>query len=102
MKTYRIVSTKRFYTFLVGVVVVLSLLLAFLTSLFFHRPTLGAPEVAKETILVKRGDTLWTIAEPIAARRNVDIRDVVQTISDYNDLQTSLIQPGQSIEVPLY
>lgn len=102
MKTYRIISKKRFYTFLIGVVVILSLLLALLTSILFDRTALGAPEVAKETILVKRGDTLWTIAEPIAARKSVDIRDVVQTISKDNDLETPLIHPGQTLEVPLY
>ncbi len=51
-------------------------------------------------ITVSYGDTLWTIAKKIAP--NVDPRKVVWEIEVLNDIKSSHIYPGQTLQVPLY
>lgn len=54
----------------------------------------------KETV-VFNGDTLWTIASPIAKDNNLDIRLVVDEIKEYNGIGTN-IYPYQVIHTPVY
>ena len=52
-----------------------------------------------ETYRVQSGDSLWTIAEAVAAP-NEDVRGVVASIRSLNDLDGSLIHPGDVLVVP--
>ena len=58
----------------------------------------AGPEPATVDYRVRSGDTLWTIAEEVAPDR--DVRGTISEIKDLNDLDSSLILPGQILEVP--
>jgi LysM repeat protein len=79
---------------------VLILLLA-LTSIFLLLDNIGAADEpqAVSSHVVQPGDTLWSIAEGIAAPGS-DIREVVSDVKALNSLATSSLQIGQSLIVP--
>lgn len=52
-------------------------------------------------VTVSHGDTLWSIADSLEHRNEVDIRDVIHTIKTMNELQESeRLLPGTTIKVP--
>jgi len=50
------------------------------------------------TYEVKKDDTLWDIAKEYR-RENEDIRETIDSIMDINNLETSVIYPGEILEV---
>lgn len=54
---------------------------------------------AAQEITVKGGQTLWDIA--YQAEPQADTRDVIERIMDLNDLNTTKIEAGQTILIPL-
>lgn len=58
------------------------------------------PVIDYAEVTVEYGDTLWTIAKRIAP--NQDPRKVVWEIQEMNDMNKSIIYPGQRIHVPIY
>lgn len=81
-----------------AVVVALGLALLLAAAVF-----LGAGSVASEqplrthTVTVAPGDTLWALAAESGAD---DVRDTMATIRDLNDLDSSVLQVGQTLRVP--
>ena len=51
-----------------------------------------------ESVVVQSGDTLWSIAEDVAG--TADVRAVVARIQQLNDLQGTVLVPGQVLELP--
>ena len=51
------------------------------------------------TYMVQPGDTLWTIAGQYNPKGK-DIRETVFYIKEANALKSSLIQPGQTLQIP--
>ena len=49
---------------------------------------------------VRSGDNLWDIAESHTPA-GIDIRDTIDSIKRINDLESSLIRPGQLLEIPI-
>jgi nucleoid-associated protein YgaU len=70
-------------------------LLVVLAALGAARPTNGAPPEAR--YVVEPGDTLWEIAEH---RYAGDVREAVWRIQERNDLEGSLLSPGQVLVLP--
>lgn len=58
--------------------------------------------VAWEETVVWNGDTLWTLASPIASNSNLDIRLVIEDIKGYNKMLDSNIYPNQILFLPNY
>ena len=58
----------------------------------------AGPEPETVDYRVRAGDTLWMIAAEVAD--GSDVRGVVAEIRHLNDLDTSLIVPGQTLEIP--
>jgi nucleoid-associated protein YgaU len=54
--------------------------------------------VSHSSVVVQPGDTLWSIARPIAGDQ--DVRLVVDAIQELNDLDGSALQPGQVLRLP--
>jgi nucleoid-associated protein YgaU len=52
-----------------------------------------------ETVTVRAGDTLWSIAAS-HARPNTDLQELVDRITDANRLQGGALQPGQHLRIP--
>ena len=59
----------------------------------------GAAPIDVVDYQVRGGDTLWSIAEDIAPA-DADVRSVVASIRDLNDLPGAMIFAGDIIEVP--
>ena len=51
-----------------------------------------------ESVVVKPGDTLWSIATGVAGSE--DVRDVVIRIQELNHLRGTVLVPGQVLELP--
>lgn len=56
--------------------------------------------INNESVIVKSGDTLWSIASNINSNR--DIREIIYDIENINNLATSNIKPGDKILIPSY
>ena len=56
------------------------------------------PEVVQ--VLVQRGDSVWSLAER-HGRPGVDIRSSIYAIKDLNDLDSFVVFPGQTLQIPL-
>jgi LysM repeat protein len=59
----------------------------------------STPELAPRTYQVQAGDTLWDLAEEVAANE-VDVRVVVADIKRMNGLETSALATGQTLLIP--
>ena len=51
------------------------------------------------TVIVRPGDTLWSIASKHTGRG--DVQDTIDRISEVNHLDTASIEPGQRLRVPM-
>lgn len=54
--------------------------------------------VARHTVTVEAGDTLWSLAARVAP--HADPRDVVDEITSLNQLTSAVVQPGERLLVP--
>ncbi|MCR4601538.1 MAG: LysM peptidoglycan-binding domain-containing protein [Clostridia bacterium] len=99
-KRYRIVSTPRFLTFFVIVI---------LSAIFVFNTLAGAYEsqslsrVQYKEVTVQSGDTLWEIASENCRTEDgngVDIRLAVDEICRENNISASQIKVGDIIKVP--
>ncbi len=52
-------------------------------------------------VMVNEGDTLWSIAKKYNFN-NEDIRKVIYNIEQVNNIEKSIIYPGQQLKVPTY
>ena len=50
------------------------------------------------SVVVQPGDTLWSIASPVAA--DGDVRAVVREIRELNGLSSARLSPGQTLQLP--
>lgn len=85
------------------VVVVAGLVLAFGAGVLLGGVSVAADEggvdVASRVVVVNEGDTLWGIAAQIAD--DGEVREVMREIERMNALDSSVVQLGQKLRVPL-
>ena len=79
--------------------VIISTLIVALVLLLATSVMAAGPEPVTVDYRVRPGDTLWTIAEQVVDASG-DVRGTVAHIRDLNDLDSSLIVPGQTLLVP--
>lgn len=53
------------------------------------------------TVIVYEGDSLWKIAEQFNSD-DMDIRNYINLIQQHNEIESSVLQPGDIIEVPVW
>lgn len=94
-KHYRLKCKKRFIMFLAAFIALL-----FCIFFFTLQQTQSMQMEQYVEVVVVQGDTLWGIADRVY-RSTQDIRKAVREIRKANNLETSYIQPGQTIRVPL-
>ena len=58
----------------------------------------GLELMGTSSVVVERGDTLWSIAGSVAGER--DVREVVDRIQELNGLGSADIEPGQVLQLP--
>ncbi len=79
--------------------VIISTMIVALVLLLASSVMAAGPEPETVDYLVHSGDTLWTIAEDVASDGG-DVRGLISEIRHLNDLESSLIVPGQKLLVP--
>ena len=79
--------------------VIISTMVVALVLLLASSVMAAGPEPETVDFRVRSGDSLWTIAEMVAPEAT-DVRGVVAEIRTLNDLETSVITPGQTLLVP--
>ncbi|MBL4972749.1 cell division suppressor protein YneA [Bacillus halotolerans] len=52
-------------------------------------------------IKVQSGDTLWALADQVDDSKKINKSDFVEWVAEKNNLQTSEIQPGDELVIPL-
>ena len=81
------------------ILVIISTFVAALVLLLASSVMAAGPEPATVDYHVRAGDTLWTIAEGVSPV-DADVRGVISEIRHLNELDSSLIVPGQVLAVP--
>jgi LysM repeat protein len=79
--------------------VIISTFVVALVLLLASSVMAAGPEPATVDYRVRSGDTLWTIAEEVAPEDN-DVRGVISEIRHLNELDSSMIIPGETLLVP--
>ncbi len=54
-----------------------------------------------DTIVVSKGDTLWTIASELQEELNANKESIVSWIAEYNEIEGAVIIAGQTLTVPV-
>lgn len=100
MKRYRIVSPIRFFIFIF--IITMTLILSVYAFVGAADTEASATESFR-LVTVHDGETLWTLAEDysVASGIDQDIREIVTTICNTNDISADSIQPGDTIFVPV-
>lgn len=101
MKHTVIVHPKRFYAFTTAAILLIALTITFLVGFASDRSSSAASASSERTVIVREGDTVWSMALPLAKASNRDVRDVVRDIYRINNLSSSGIHPGQKLRIPL-
>lgn len=59
------------------------------------------PGDAYHEVTVQEGDSLWTIAEELSEDHNMSTKDLVEWVSEKNNLASDIIKPGDSLIIPV-
>jgi LysM repeat protein len=62
-------------------------------------PDPGLRLAGESSVVVEQGDTVWSIADRVTGP-DEDVRAVVDAIVVLNDLEGSVVVPGQVLQVP--
>lgn len=90
-KHYVLKNKKRFFSLVTVLAIVIS-------TIFFSSSVYGYEGRQYDTITVKSGDTLWTIAQKY--NKSGDIRKLIHEIKNTNKLDSSMIYAGEQLLVP--
>ena len=69
------------------------------TSILVGMVSYSMPEPSYETVVVSRGDTLWTIARKV--KPGTDPRKTIYQIKQINELDSVNLKPGQTLVIPM-
>jgi len=93
MKRGRYVLRNKLRFFIFAVI-----LLSLGTALFFSSAAQGGKQEDRITVTVRKGDTLWEIAEHYRGR--TEIRKFIYKIKKANNIEDSRIYSGMEIVIP--
>jgi len=97
-KKYRIINRFRFCLFLLSVLIAINV---FFYNCFIANAEGKVSEVEYKSVYIKEGDTLWNISKEYLIG-DMDIRQYIDEVIKYNNLESALIKPGQVILMPIY
>ena len=99
MKKYRITNVKRFVSFVVTLILIIGATVVAFATINHREYTM----VDTKVVVVSAGQSIWTIAETNnIVPEGMDIRKYIHNVRKLNNIGTSLIYPGQIIELPIY
>jgi nucleoid-associated protein YgaU len=91
-------NPKQIIYVLLGIITVIFVLIAGTMRI---QDMIGQQELlSKTTIVVKPGDTLWSIAQTYGPK-HWDIRKTVEVIASINNISSAKIMPGDELLVPV-
>ncbi|MFS3126963.1 LysM peptidoglycan-binding domain-containing protein [Nocardioides sp. Bht2] len=96
--TLRLTRRGRIVVFVAACLMVMAAALVLGTSSVATNSAGGTP-TQTEMIRVDHGQTLWAIAAEIAD--DGEVREMVQTIKQLNALDSSALQAGQTLHIPV-
>ncbi len=91
-KKYILKNKRKFFAFLFTIS-----LIAFV--LIYTNSVLGYKQTQYQSVVVKYGDTLWSIAERYGG--NCDIREYIYNLKEINNLESSIISENTPILIPI-
>lgn len=94
---FRIKDQRKFNRFIIMSLSLITLIIFFTFNIFGDSIVEGRSE-NQPSLIVKQGDSLWTIAEQINSKK--DVRQIVYEIKELNELSDSNIQPGKRLYIP--
>ncbi|MBU5437630.1 LysM peptidoglycan-binding domain-containing protein [Tissierella sp. MSJ-40] len=97
-KKYVIVNKRRFYAFLISLLVVIAII--FLSLLSNNKAYSSNYKTAYIEVAIKEGDTLWNIALKHLQEKQ-DLRKLIFEIKQFNEMESSYIYPGDIIKIPI-
>lgn len=80
-------------------IVIITIIFIVSFSLLTVISSFGSKPVSYTEILIKKGDTIWSIAQKYNYNQQ-DPRKLVRQIKIINNIQNSILQPGQMIKIP--
>lgn len=93
----KIIIKKRFVT---NIALIFAVIL--ISNIAFNGVS-GKKEYKTSSITINSNDTLWNIARKICKENtNLNINKVIYEIKEINNMETSNISVGQSLEIPIY
>ena len=99
-KKYVITSPLRFFLFIVIIVMIVSFSVYTIAGKASAYADSDEDNGTYKTVVVESGDSLWQIAAE-NSNGSVDLREVVYTICEINDITAGDIQPGEEILIPV-
>lgn len=95
---FRIKNQKKFNRFIFLTIVLFTMLTYAFISI--SSSNMAESKSNKEIVIVKYGDTLWSIAAKVNSSR--DIREIIYDIQNINGIKLASIKPGDKIYIPSY
>lgn len=96
---YRKKKARGLQKLLVKVTVMLLVCGLLVSISIFHGYAVAGENRILQTVVIDTGDTLWTLAQR-RAPRGTDVRDYLDQLKRTNELTSSVVQPGQILELP--
>ena len=104
MRKHRVIKRRTEWRVIVIPIVIVTALIWFSYSMI-NMPSAEEryEDMEYYSVVVRSGDTLWSIAEDNVDEDNPkDIRKVIYDIKKMNDLDNDFIQPGRLLKFPSY
>ncbi len=96
---FKITNRRKFNRF-IFLTLMITILSVFAFSTINNNSVVEGRAEFNESIIVKSGDNIWSIAKDIDSPR--DIREVIYDIKELNNLDSSTIYPGEKLYLPSY
>jgi len=96
-KRLHIVNRTRFIIMTLITLIIVSTFISYISGMFMSDATTNHASVI---VKIVRGDTLWDIASKYNFYEE-DVREVIYRIKRSNELESSALQVGQSLVIPL-
>lgn len=99
MRERRRLQRKRTRIIVLSIIIVLTVIL--IVSLTLPKDAAASEPVRVVSVQVQPGDTLWSLAE-MYDDNSMDLRHYIFLIERYNKLENDILQPGQTLLIPVY